>query len=462
MLKLGSYFTVVIILFLSQVTRSQNEKSIVLTIPELPNQEFVAGQLRGDQLLSPDTVKSNQEGKVEFRFPSNTPPGLVRVFTSRNQFLDLILNEPRIEVRTHIPGIHDSLEVIVSEENMLFYQFLKRLNEFRQKFDLLAPVHDYYPEDDPFYLQVVNQYERIQKEVIHWCDSVSEARPGLYAAHIIRSRKPVYFEPGLKETDRLQYARDHFLDNIDFTDKSLIRSNTFTSLAIDYLSLYSNPQFSQEQLQDAFIPGVDKLMYEAMDNNEVYAFIVDYLVRGFEAYHFDKVLDYIAVNFSPDQCESDATGSTLEARLKKYREMAPGSKAPGFVLPDLAGNQVTVPAADDNYRLIIFWSSKCPHCKKIMPEIRQLYESSLVYAPLDIITVSLDTETDAWKAFLGKDYSGWTNLCDGLGWNSPVVNDYNVFATPSMYLLDKKMKIVSKPITFEELKSALLNEGLLR
>ncbi len=68
---------------------------------------------------------------------------------------------------------------------------------------------------------------------------------------------------------------------------------------------------NQAQLEDEFIKAVDKIMYETMDNSLIYEFIVEYLVGGFEKYHFEKVLDYIADNYSPEQCENEERKSDL-------------------------------------------------------------------------------------------------------------------------------------------------------
>ena len=40
---------------------------------------------------------------------------------------------------------------------------------------------------------------------------------------------------------------------------------------------------------------------------------------------------------------------------------------------------------------------------------------------------------------------------DLLGWEGKIVLDYAVYATPSMYIVDKNMNIVAKPITGEQL-----------
>ena len=42
---------------------------------------------------------------------------------------------------------------------------------------------------------------------------------------------------------------------------------------------------------------------------------------------------------------------------------------------------------------------------------------------------------------------------DFLGWEGKIVTDYAVYATPSMFIVDRNMNIVAKPITGEQLFS---------
>jgi len=42
--------------------------------------------------------------------------------------------------------------------------------------------------------------------------------------------------------------------------------------------------------------------------------------------------------------------------------------------------------------------------------------------------------------------------CDTKGWNGPTVKDYCVVATPTLYLLDKKLQIIKRIVTPQQLE----------
>ena len=56
---------------------------------------------------------------------------------------------------------------------------------------------------------------------------------------------------------------------------------------------------------------------------------------------------------------------------------------------------------------------------------------------------------------LEENPTTWLNICDLKGWGSPIAKDYNVFATPMMFLLDENLKIVAKPLDVRELEKLL-------
>jgi thiol-disulfide isomerase/thioredoxin len=350
--------------------------------------------------------------------------------------------------------------VIASKENKLYYEFLRAGNDYRRKFELLGPVVNYYPQNDTFYFDIKDKYVAAQKDFIRLADKMVFENQDSWAVKIIRQRKPLYYDPALDEFGRREYATEHFFDNISFDDVDLIRSNVYTTIAIEYMSLYSNPNLTQEQLEAEFIKAVDKIMKEASENSILYEFIVEYLVGGFERFHFDKVLDYIAENYSPEQCENEERKTDLQTRLKKYAELSNGKDAPEFEMTDLTGNQVKLSKIKSEYTLVLFWASWCPHCAETLPDIHDIYVKN-EKSKLEIVAISLDKDKAEWEKAVKELGFIWINCCDLKSWDSPSAIDYNVYATPSMFLLDKNKKIVAKPITYNELKNTLTIEKII-
>jgi hypothetical protein len=68
-----------------------------------------------------------------------------------------------------------------------------------------------------------------------------------------------------------------------------------------------------------------------------------------------------------------------------------------------------------------------------------------------VVFVSLDTDQQTFNNFAGG--FPFISTCDYQKWESPVVQSYHVFATPTMYLLDNKQEILLRPNSVKQMDS---------
>lgn len=448
-----------LLLLMISVSLLGQKNNLKLEIENFPEKEVYLASFYGEKNNILDTAFPSN-GKIIFPLKSEYYPGMYRIFLTKDVFFDIVYNKENIEIKTDYENLYEKLEVIQSNENKIYYDFLRKGNDYRMKFDLLAPVNDYFPQTDSFFYEARTKFLYVQAEFLEYINNTIKKNPDAWASKIIRQKKPLYYNPSLDENGRKEYAIEHYFDNMDFTDVELIRSNVYTTIAIEYMSLFSNPNFTQDQLENEFIKAVDKIMYEAMDNSIVYEFIVEYLVTGFERFHFDKVLDYIAETYNPEQCENEERKNDLQTRLDKYAELTSGKPGPDITIPDLDGNNIILSEIKSDYTLVLFWASWCPHCSEALPAINEIYNST-ERNKLEIIAISLDKVKEEWEKAVQELNLSWINTCDMMGWDSQPAIDYNVYATPTMFLLDGQKNIVAKPITLNELNKALHTENIL-
>ena len=100
--------------------------------------------------------------------------------------------------------------------------------------------------------------------------------------------------------------------------------------------------------------------------------------------------------------------------------------------------------------LILFYASWCPHCQTIVPQVFDLYKNQKE-KKFEVLAVSIDTSRADWLNFVKTNKLDWINLLDLRGWEGKVTEDYYVYATPTMFLIDKEKKIIAKPSSIEEL-----------
>lgn len=96
-------------------------------------------------------------------------------------------------------------------------------------------------------------------------------------------------------------------------------------------------------------------------------------------------------------------------------------------------------------KVVIFWSSTCPHCEKEISEMFNKY-SLLKTNNVEVIGFSLDTDE---KNYLDKaKILPWINDSELKGWYSSYVDKYNVHGTPTFYILNQENIILSSPNNF--------------
>ena len=133
--------------------------------------------------------------------------------------------------------------------------------------------------------------------------------------------------------------------------------------------------------------------------------------------------------------------------------------APELGVVDSRGRPFRLSALDAEYTLLVFWSIQCPHCTEMMPKLKTLYEQQRPRR-FEVVAFALDTVQTAWSALIKEQKLNWTNISDMKGFAGKPADDYNIYATPTMFLLDREKKILAKPISYRELEQALADQKL--
>lgn len=123
-------------------------------------------------------------------------------------------------------------------------------------------------------------------------------------------------------------------------------------------------------------------------------------------------------------------------------QLAIGDKAPDFTVNDPAGKPITLSTFRGKLVLVNFWTSACMPCRVDHPALYKMY-NAYKNVGFDVISVSLDTRKDQWLQAIRSDQITWPNNgIDVQGWNSKLVNLYNLKGTPSSFLINEEGVIV--------------------
>lgn len=450
-----------ILIFLAIPLISLCENKVNGEIRHATGKKIFLSSIYGERVTVMDSTVTDPSGHISFSVPASTIPGLYRISAGKDNYFNLILNHENVDFVTDEGSLSDSVRFLSSRENQPYYSVMKMDRKNQAKLELLVPILDYYPEKDDFYAKVVSEFEGIQLTQRKYIDSIATLAPDLFAVRIFRLQQTPFIPAAMGKEMRMNWMKTHFLDPVNFNDTLLLHSDAWVNKAVSYLSLYSNNRLPQKQLETEFIKAVTVMLSAASMNADVYKFLLDYFVGGFDKYHFDAVITYIADNFQdPFACEDQARKTSLQKKLENFKKISIGKVAPDIEVPDMKGKPVRLSSINTDYVLLIFWSSECGHCVEMMPKVKTIYDKQKPKR-LEILAVSLDTSYTSWSRFIKTEKLNWINACELKGFNSKSTDEYNIYATPTMFLLDKEKKILSKPISYRELEQALRENKLL-
>lgn len=238
------------------------------------------------------------------------------------------------------------------------------------------------------------------------------------------------------------------LDTIDFTDNTLVDSELLRVAISDFLTNaqdFSQPE--QRQMYDLIL-AADNVLSRCVSSFEMYRFVYHFMITGFTEMGATLVVDYMMR--MPYIEYLDATKeqrAELYDLAEQFNRVKIGSVAPDINALTIKGDAFSLHDAESQFFVILFWSYSCPHCREMLKELASLSKNDDVM----IITVNVSGKKKKVKRLLRSLKVNGINICDGLGWESPVVGDFAVNMTPSLFVLDKDKKIVARPFGINEI-----------
>lgn len=404
-------------------------------------------------------VPIDQEtGSFSITLPPDMPLGVYRLQYSQSslsEFVDVIVNGRETEIAFVLDVLPEKSQrqpkFLQSDENWLWYNYLIAEQNALEKIILMEQLLASWPNTtDSLYLQVVATRQQEIDGLEQERNDFIARQPESLAAAMVVNRPHFFANP--RDDWRIQdlYRRQQYWQHINTSNPELINTPLYTEHILDYIRYYMNPEmaFTDEEMAKGFKASVDTIIARFSGNEETRAFAIRYLQLGFKEIGIEEVLQYIDQNYATDQCLDEAEDNALQARLRGYEAMKPGSPAPDIVwsMPD--GNSTGLYQLQTENILLVFWASWCNHCIEIMPELN---DWATHQANLQVLAISLDNDYQAYAA-AAKQYSQMLHYNDYQGWESQPVKDYYVYGTPTFFLLNDQKQLLGKFSGFDQLK----------
>ena len=446
--------------------------AIQIILKPYQNTKIYIGTNYGNNKVLADSCILNDKSEGLFQSKDKLTPGIYFVVSPKMSILfDFLIDDKQAFKIVADTLDLKNISIIGSNDNTLFQNYSKEINNL---FVELNSIENNYKnaKNEKDSARFKEAYLIKDKEIKQNRKTFIEKNPNSMMAFLLNTMQ-VPDAPSIPiingKADSLypyRFVKDHYWDNVVFNDNRLIRTPFFEKKLDDYFKNYVSRE------PDSIIEEVQYMLTVAKTGKEIYPFLLFKFTNKYISPEFmgqDKVFLHIYQNFF-------AKGDTVllnEASKKSLRDRAYslmanqlGLPAPILVLNDVEDKRFALHTIKAPYTFIAFWDPTCSHCKVEIPKLDSIYKASWKGLNVKVVSVNINTkELSAWKKFISEhQLEGWINgyqTDEDLnreikeGKPTTIRQLYDVYKTPTFYLLDKDKKIIAKNLSIEQFNDFL-------
>lgn len=417
----------------------------------------------GDKQYITDSARVDHNGVFTFEGKENLAGGIyLIVVPGRNYFEIVIDKEQKFSVETDLDSLTQHAVFTGSIDNRLFNNYQRFMIKKQQQSILLRDLYTQHKSNPDSAKYYKDQLTVIDDEVMAYRVKLMKDNSDSFVAKIIKTMEEPDIpaipkdENGKPDSNYVfRYFKQHFLDNVDFSDSRLLRTPLLQQKIHQYVENLT------VQMPDSIIRSCDTIIIRARANKEVFKYAVVTLTNNYETSKimgFDAVFVHLAQKYymSNEAYWADSTlKSKIADRVYKITGNIIGKQAYNLNMWDTSGNMRNLKDVAAKYTVVYFWDPTCGHCKTETPKMKLLYDSVKVNS-VEVFAVGIESDPELWKAYIRDNKLNWINATD-LYNVSGFRNYYDIYSTPVIYLLDEKKNIIAKRISVETLRDLLID-----
>jgi peroxiredoxin len=417
-----------------------------------------------DKQYLKDTARADSKGLFTFTGKESLPGGIyLAVLPGKRTFEFVVGNEQNFSLETDTLDYIKNMKVKNSVENTVFFDYLRFINPRGQKLDSLQKEFpNAKTKEDSTSLR--EQMEELNKEVKKFKEDVIKNYPQTFVAVLFKALTPQ--EPSKEEDEaakvrgdsiysvfKFRYYKDHFFDNIDFSDDRILRTPIYYQKVTEYMSKLVVPHV------DSISKAADFLVEKAKANKELFKFTVWYITHKYETSNLmgaDAVYVHMVEKYYMTKQAYWLDSSTLKKITDRAMLLKPlllGKKAPNLFLPDSSGRYYGLHNLKAKYIILYFWDHNCGHCQKETPKLYEVYKKYKSEG-VEAYCVDIDRDRKKWIDYINKHQLNWINVND-LNYTTNFKQLYDIYSTPVIYILNEKKEIIAKRIGVEQVDEIL-------
>lgn len=417
----------------------------------------------GNQQYVKDSLTTGKDGKGRFTGSDKLLPGVYMIVMPGNTFFEFLADDDQyFDISFNIKDPLNTLLFRGSDENDRFLAYQRDWKKLQDNAIALSEKLKNAGQSGSDAVIIRQQLADQEKKMKDFLHRIAENNNGTLLGAIARSIIPVEpVKPEIPESTSNRdsvirlisylYYKDHFFDNIDFTQPGLIRSPVLGSKYEQF--------FSQVVLQipDSIIKETDRLLDMSSRQNDVFQYTSAWLLNRYavsEIMGMDAVVVHIADRVylaGKAPWASEEYISDLRKKVERLRPNLIGNKAPELLMNSFSGYYVSLYDVKADFTILYFWEPDCGHCKEATPLLRKYYDANKDRG-IEVFAVCTRYDKEKWEKYIVDNGLMWIN-----GWDPERLSRfdvlYNVESTPLVYILDKDKKIIAKKLAVTDIES---------
>jgi len=445
----------------------KNAYEISISIRGLQDSSIYLAYHFGEKQYIKDTIRLSRSGTAILSGQELLPQGIYMIVLPGRKYFEILISKDQyFALDCSYNDYINTLKFSGSDENSAFIVYQKKWMTMQQHASAVSKRIQSNKENSDS-LRILTQIQKNTEESMKaYLKSVINENEGNLLAALIKALLPIEIPdfqvpPGTSNPDSVKwiwnfnYNKDHFFDNIDFTDERLLRTPILYSRLEAFFSI---PYI---QSADSINKEIDKIIKKCEKNYKVFQYVAVYLFNHFresEIMGHDAVIvklaDDIYLSGKADWVTKEFKDD-LKRQVDLIRPNLIGNKAVDLVMNSYKGVFVSLHDIEKEFTILYFWEPDCGHCKEATPKLKAFYESPKDYT-LEVFAVCTTGDRDKWTKYIEENKLIWVN-----GWDPARTTRfdyyYNVQSTPLVYILDRNKKIIAKKISVEEIGSFIDN-----
>lgn len=444
----------IILLFFSLTTFSQHVKG---HLTMLRDQEIKLEGFNGLKTYPISSTKLDEHGLFSLSY-SKSDYGVGYLISSDQKPLFIILSGEDIELEGEALSQTETIRINKGQENKWFEQYAIQHPKREQALSAWYYLDKMYSTDLLFSSQEIpskaiqNEMKRIKDEDASF---LAKLPMNSYVSWFLPKRKLVSSVSDIAQSrpEEIPATIAEFRA-LNYIDDRLYKSGLFKEAIENHFWLLEN---SGKSIDSVFIEmklSIDAMLFFLVKDERKLNEATDFLFDLLEQHSLFQASEYLALKLLNET--SCTINNDLAKQLESYRAMKLGNTAPDVFFK---GDHISPLHNSENfpnklsdikskYTVVAFGASWCPKCTQELPELAKIYTKCKSLG-VEVVFVSLDENAAAFRNF--AENFPFISICDYQKWNSPILRDYYVFGTPTLYLLDAQRKIILRPSSVKQL-----------